>query len=148
MRNLKPPTINVSQHQKEFRLTLFNTKRSAMIGGVFLILPLLFLSGVIFKYYLQIDFKILLFVYEWIGNLDRQYGDDSILNWIIRLLLILGPLFAIGINFISILHIRYEKANREIIMTFRLKWLNWIIIILCSIIFLIFFAYLILENIN
>lgn len=119
-----------------------------MIGGIFLILPLLFLSGVVFKYYLQIDFKILLFVYEWIENLDRQYGDDSILNWIIRLLLILGPLFAIGINFISILHIRYEKANREIIMTFRLRWLNWIIIILCSIIFLIFFAYLILENIN
>ncbi len=148
MKDLKPPTINVSHHQKEFRLTLFNTKRSALLGGVFLILPLLFLSGVIFKHYLQIDFKILTWVYEWIGNLDKQYGDNSILNWIIRSLLILGPLFAIGINFISILHIRYEKASKEIIMAIKLKWLNWIIIILCSIIFLVFFSYLVLENIN
>lgn len=146
MENIEQPAVDVSGHQREFRLTLFNTKKSAILGIALLILPLLFLSGVIFKHYLQIDLGILTSVYEWIGDIDRKYGDSSILNWIIRILLLFGPLIAIGINLISILHIRYEKTQKEIVMSLKIKWLNWIIITVCLTIFIIFFLYLILEN--
>ena len=113
-----------------------------------LILPLLFFSGVIFKHYLQIDLGILTFVYEWIGDIDQEYGDSSILNWVIRFFLIIGPLIAIRINLMAILHIRYEKHQKEIVMSLKFKWLNWIIIITCSTIFAIFFLYLIIEIAN
>lgn len=146
MENLEPPIVDVSNHQKEFRLTLLNTKKSAVIGAFLLIFPLLFLSGVILKHYLQIDFGIFTSLYEWIEFVDQKYGDSSLLNWIIRVLLLFGPLVAIGINLLSVLHIRYEKAAKEIVMSLKLKWLNWVIIAVCSAIFFIFFLYLVIEN--
>jgi len=148
MENLKPPTIDVNQHQREFRITLLNTKKSAIAGAILLILPFLFLSGVILKHYLHIDLWLLTSVYEWIGDLDRQYGDNSIINWIIRILLLFGPLIAIGVNLLSITHIRYEKAVKEIVLSFKLRWQNILIMLICTIIFSIFFLYIILENLN
>ncbi len=148
MENLKPPTIDVNQHQREFRITLLNTKKSAVAGAILLILPFLFLSGVILKHYLHIDLWLLTSVYEWIGNLDRLYGDNSIINWIIRILLLFGPLIAIGVNLLSITHLRYEKNVKEIVLSFKLRWQNVLIILICSIIFSIFFVYIILENLN
>ncbi|HMC01896.1 MAG TPA: hypothetical protein VKN14_12745 [Flavobacteriaceae bacterium] len=146
MEHMEQPTVDVSNHQKEFRLTLLNTKKSSILGLILLILPLLFLSGVIFKHYMQIDLGIFTSVYEWIGDIDRKYGDSSVLNWVIRILLVFGPLAAIAINLISILHVRYEKTQKEIIMSLKVKWLNWTIIAVCSIVFIIFFLYLTIEN--
>ena len=146
MEHLEQPSVNVDAHQKEFRLTLLNTKKTAILGIVLLILPLLFLSGVVLKHYMGVDFGFLTSVYEWIGNMDQKYGDSSIVNWMIRLLLLVGPLVAIGINLVSILHVRFEKTHREVVMSFKLKWLNWIIILVCCIIFATFFFYLLVEN--
>lgn len=146
LENIEQPTVDVSEHQKEFRLTLLNTKKSAIIGMLLLILPLLFLSGVILKHYLEINFGIFTLVYDWIGKVDHQFGDSSILNWIIRAFLILGPLTAIGINLLAVMHVHFEKAQNEIIISIKIKWLNWAIIAVCSTIFAIFFLYLIVEN--
>lgn len=146
MENIDQPTIDVSAHQKEFRLTLLNTKKSATIGAVLLILPLLFLSGVVLKHYMGVDFGILTAVYEWIGETDREYGDSSFLNWMVRILLLFGPLVAIGINLLAILHVRYERSQKEVVLSIKLKWLNWSIIIICSMIFMVFLFYLIAEN--
>ena len=146
MENIKQPLVNVSKHQKEFRLTVLNTKKSAIAGAVFLLLPFLFLSGVVLKHYMQIDFGVLTSVYEWIGARDQQYGDKSILNWSIRILLIIGPLVAIALNLLAVTHARIEKANKELILSFKLKWLNWLIILICTTVFVIFFLYLFLEN--
>lgn len=148
MENLKPPTIDVNQHQREFRITLLNTKKSAITGAILLILPLLFLSGVIFKHYLHIDLWLLTSVYEWIGDLDKQYGDNSIINWIVRIFLLVGPVIAIGVNLLSITHIRYEKTVKELVLSFKLRWQNILIMLICTIIFSIFFLYIILENLN
>ena len=146
LENLKSPHINVSQHQQAFRVTLLNTRKSAYAGILFLILPLLFLSGVIFKHYLQIDLGILTSVYVWIGEVDRKFGDNSVLNWIIRLLLLFGPVIAVGINLLSITHVRYEKATQEVVLSFKLKWLNIGIILISGLFFSIFFLYLVAEN--
>jgi len=146
MGNLEQPTVDVSGHQREFRLTLLNTKKSAITGVILLILPLLFLSGVVLKHYLQIDFGFLTSVYEWIGSLDKKYGDNSLINWIIRMLLTIGPLVAIGINLLAVTHARLEKSSRELVLSFKMKWLNWLIIMICTAIFTIFFLYLLVAQ--
>ncbi len=147
MENKEQPSVDISNHREKFRMTLLNTRRSAFLGVLLLIVPFLFLSGVLFKHYLQIDIGIFTAFYEWIGEIDQKYGDSSILNWIVRFFLIIGPLVAIGINLISILHIRYDKPQKEVVISFKVKWLNWTIILLCSTIFIIFSTYLIVENI-
>jgi hypothetical protein len=146
MENVEQPTVDVSKHQREFRLTLLNTKKSAITGAVLLLLPFLFLSGVVLKHYMQIDFGFLTSVYDWIGMLDEKYGDNSILNWIIRILLTIGPLVAIALNLLAVTHARLEKANRELVLSFKMNWLNWLIILICTTVFAIFFLYLLVEN--
>jgi len=146
MENMDQPSVDVSMHQKEFRLTLLNVKKSAFAGIILLIMPLIFLTGVILKHYLQLNLGILTFIYEWIGNMDQRYGDKSILNWFIRTLLILGPLLAIALNLIAVTYYRYEKSSKELILSFKLKWLNWLIILICSLVFAVFFLYLVTEN--
>jgi hypothetical protein len=146
MENKEQPYVDVSNLRKKFRITLLNTRRSAFLGVLLLIVPFLFLSGVLFKHYLQIDLGFFTAVYEWIGEIDKKYGDSSILNWIVRFFLIIGPLVAIGINLISILHIHYKKPQKEVVISLKVKWLNWTIILLCSTIFIIISTYLIVEN--
>jgi hypothetical protein len=146
MENVEQPSVDVSNHQREFRLTLLNTKKSAITGAILLVLPFLFLSGVVLKHYMQIDFGILTSVYEWIGMIDEKYGDNSILNWIIRISLTIGPLVAIALNLLAVTHARIEKANRELVLSFKMKWLNWLVILICSGVFAIFFLYLMIEN--
>ena len=114
MQNLKGPEIQAAEHQQQFRLTILNTKRSALAGIGLLVLPVLFFAGVIFKHYLRIDLGIITGTYEWIAQLDATYGDLSILNWIIRILLLFGPVIAIFINLAAILHISYQKGTKRI----------------------------------
>jgi len=146
MDTMDQPEVNVSLHQQQFRLTVLNARKSAIAGVVLLILPFLFLSGVVLKHYLQIDFGILTSVYEWIGQLDEQFGDNSLLNWLLRAFLTLGPLAAIAVNLLAVTHASIDKTTRELIISFKLKWLNWLIILLCTSVFIIFFLYLLIEN--
>ena len=85
-------------------------------------------------------------MYEWIGALDRKYGDASAWNWAIRLLLLLGPLVALAVNLLAITHFRYEKANRAIVLVLKIKWLNILLIAVCTGIVVTFFSYLLIEN--
>jgi len=146
MENLNVPKLKVTEHQQAFRATLMNTKKSLFWGVIFLILPFLFLSGVLLKHYLEVDAWIFTGVYEWIGEQDRLYGDRSLVNWIIRLLLLFGPLVAIAFNLFAILHIQYDRTLKEIIIAVKLRWLNLAIVFLCSLIFGVFFLYLVIEN--
>ncbi len=146
MDNLKKPTVDVTGHQREFRLTLLDTKKSAWIGVGLLIVPFLFLSGVILKHYLQLDVGIFTSVYQWIGELDRKFGDRSLINWIFRILLLFGPMIAIVLNLWAILHVRYDKDQKEIVMSLKLKWLNLIILLISGLVFSVFFLYLLMEN--
>jgi hypothetical protein len=144
--DIDPPKIKVSQHRQEFIVILLNTRKSASLGVLLLILPFLFLSGVVLNHYLQIEFGVFTSVYLWIGELDRNYGDQSWLNWVIRILLIFGPLLAVLVNLLSVTHLHYEKPSNELVCAFKLRWQNWLIIALCGMVFTVFALYLMVEN--
>ena len=145
---MEQPNLDVHAHQKEFRLTLLNTKRSSIAGIILLILPFIFLSGVTFNHYLDIHIPVIGHIYEWITDMDRQFGDNSALNWIVRLSLLFGPLIAGAINLMAITHIRWEKVQKELIISFKMRWQNVLIIGICFFIFSIFFTYLTFANLG
>ena len=150
MEQLSPPTARVEEHAKEFRVTLLNTRKSTVAGLLLMLTPLLFLLGVTFKYYLNPNLfvtPVMTFFYDWMMRIDPD-SDSSIISWLFRILLVGGPLAAIGINLLAVTHIRLNRSPRELIVAFKLKWLNWLIIAICTLIFLIFFGYLLVENIN
>jgi len=148
LENMEQPKLDVHAHQDEFRLTLLNTKRSSMAGIILLILPFIFISGVVFNHYLGIQIPIIGNMYEWITDLDREYGDHSALNWSVRLLLLFGPLIAGAVNLMAITHIRWEKVQKELIISFKMRWQNLLIIGICFFIFSIFFTYLTFANLG
>lgn len=144
LRNMKTPTVDVSQHQQQFKIALLNTRKSATLGLLLLLSPLMFLWGVVFKHYLKIDLGIITFFYSWTGSLPDD--DSSILSWMIRFLLLGGPPLAIALNLLAILHFSYDRKLGEVNLSIKLKWLNIAIILVCSLLFTIFFLYLIVEN--
>ncbi|MFQ5640996.1 MAG: hypothetical protein ACE5IR_23715 [bacterium] len=147
MENLKKPEVSSTHHKQQLKLTLLNSKKSATFGFFLILTPFLFLFGVMFKYYLKIDFSIATFFYEWIAAIDPD-SDSSIISWLIRFLLLGGPAIAVMINLFAILHFQFDRTSREIQVTLKLKWLNLAIVAVCSCILMIFFFYLLVENIN
>ena len=148
MKNLSTPQVDTPIQQQLFRVTLMNTKRSSYVSLFFLVLPFLFLSGVVFKHYLNLDIGFLTSVYEWISKLDHTYGDNSVLNWIIRFLLVIGPIIAMALSLMGIIHVRYESDPKELILSLKIRWLNLSIIIGAGMVFAIFFLYLLVENVH
>lgn len=146
MKKVNPPTVDTPSHRHELRTTLLNAKRSSILSLLFLLLPVLFFSGVIFKHYLHMNMGLLTSVYEWITFHDTTYGDRSVLNWIIRLLLTLGPLVAMGLSLLGILHVSYSKEIRELTFSIKIRWLNLTVVLIGLFIFATFFLYLVVEN--
>ncbi len=140
---IKIPNIEVPLHQKEFRTVLLNTKKTAWLGSILIVFPLLFLLGLFFKDHLNLDLKIITFIYDWISAQDRMYQNTSLLNWIIRLFFILGPILAIIINLLAITHLRYEKNMNEVVLSVKIRWFNLSIITLCFGIIFVLFNYLV-----
>ncbi|MCG9970951.1 hypothetical protein [Christiangramia crocea] len=112
-----------------------------ILGVILLILPFLFLTGVIFKHYLQIDMWIFTSVYEWIVNSDQKYGDASIVNWTIRFFLLGGPFIAFLLNFLLIFQ---QKKTASFSLSY--KWINLLIILSGALLCIIFLSYLMMEN--
>ena len=117
-------------------------RKFVLIAGILLlILPFLFLTGVIFKHYLQTDLWIFTSVYEWIIGADQTYGDSSLMNWVIRFLLLGGPFIAFLLNFLFIFQHRKTAS-----FSLSYKWINLLIILSGALLCLIFLGYLMLEN--
>ncbi|MCM8568614.1 hypothetical protein NE848_04440 [Gramella jeungdoensis] len=110
-------------------------------GAILLVLPLLFLTGVIFKHYLQTDLWIFTSVYDWIINADQKYGDASFMNWVIRFLLLGGPFIAFLLNFVFIFQ-RRKTAS----FSLSYKWINLLIILSGALLCFLFLGYLMMEN--
>ena len=148
MDNLEKPKIDISRHKEALRIRLLNSKRSSRLGLVLMALPCLFLFGLLIKEYLGLDIGLLTYIYDVVSENDRRYGDTSVVNWLFRLLVLGGIPLAIYLNISSLLYIRYEKDSRELFISFKIKWLNILVALAGLMVFLIFFGYLITENIR
>lgn len=130
-----------STYQIRWPFSIKRNRAAAITGMILLVLPVLFITGVIFKHYLQMDLGIFTSVYDWIIASDRRYGDDSVLNWLIRFLLLGGPFIALLLNFLAV----FRRRNSA---SFKLsyKWINLLIIVSGALLCILFLSYLFAEN--
>lgn len=148
MENIDKPKVNISKHKEALRLRLLNAKKSSRLGLALMALPCLFIFGMLIKEYLEYDLGLFTFVYDLLSENDRRYGDTSVVNWLFRLLVLGGLPLAIYLNITSLLFVTYEKEKKELFIALKIKWLNILIAVVCFVIFLVFFNYLIAENIR
>ncbi len=123
-------------------MVLLNTRKTAVVGGLLICLPVLFIIGLVVSKYMDVDLKAYTFIYDWVIQLENRYGNTSTLNWLIRLFFLLAPILAIILNLLSIVHARYERPNKELIFAVKVRWLNIIIILACFFILAQMLSYL------
>lgn len=145
MENLQSPDFVSEGHKRQLKLTLLNTQKSAAFGVLLVLTPFLFASGMILKYNLGIDFGLFTWFPSWLVSFEEK---SIILTFLLRFLLLGGPLIAVLLNLLAILHFQFDGAANEVLISIKLKWLNIAVVIFCSAVLMIFFLYLLVENIN
>lgn len=146
LQNLQEMEIQSLSAKEMIKVPLMNARLSSRLSILLALTPALFILGVVFSQYLQIENTILIGFYQWVVNHDVKYGDESVLNWILRFLILGGPAVIVFINLLSITHVYHNRPHKEIIFTFKLRWLSITIVFFGLVFFLYFVGYLIVEN--
>ncbi|MDQ3843865.1 MAG: hypothetical protein M3342_07600 [Bacteroidota bacterium] len=142
LQTMHKPDVHSPTHQVQLKITLMNAKRSARVGVVLVVIPCLFLTGILLTHYLHLHFTAFKNMEDWMARKD----NNAIIKAFIPLLLIGGPLVALAVNLLAILHFELKKEARELIVTIKIKWLNIIISLICLLILFCFFLYGVVEN--
>jgi len=123
------------------KLMLVSAKRSSWIGILLVTIPCLFIFGVVLKYGFGIGSPLVSAIEEKMADIDR-----SLFRFVPPLLLVGGPLIALALNLLSILHFQMDRLRRELRVTVRLKIINLLIIGVCLMILAMICMYVVGEN--
>lgn len=139
---MKTPEISSSAQKRALKITLLNAQKSAIGGLMLLLVPFLFLLGNIFQYELGVEVPVLSTFSAWLASFDEVPG----ISWLVRFLLLGGPLIAVLINVLAITHVVHDKKSNELILTLKLRLVNLALILSCGAVLAAFLLYLVVEN--
>jgi hypothetical protein len=142
MENLKKPEVNAEVSQRQIKLALLNTKKSAAWGTWFLIVPIFFLGCIAIKYLLQWNWGIADGFIEWMAQLDHQTSTA----WVTPVFFVLLPAIGAVINLLAVMHFIYDQLAKELTVTIKLKWFNIILAAISIGIIAIVLLYAVSEN--
>ena len=121
----KPEPENIMNH-RELKIPLLSYKRSSRAGLWLLILPLI----VVIMYFLKSQLGIVSPVLDSIRNFFSAIDSNKFLTYLIPLIFIGLPLFAMVINFLAICHFQRNKKMQELIITIKLRPWNIVIFLI------------------
>jgi hypothetical protein len=140
---LKVPEVNAEAHRQQLKITLFNAHKSAALTVWLVAVPCFFLFAVAMKHHFHYNLGVFAIIEEFVASIDQTCGFP------LSVLLLVGlPLSAIAINLLSILHVRLEPAQREMVVTIKLRWKNIALLLLCLFLVGTFLLYGLVDNIH
>jgi len=142
MENLKKPEVRATASQKQIRLAILNSKKSASWGIWILAIPVFFFCCVAIKYLFGWNWGISDNFIEWTAKMDQQKGTA----WLTPVVFVLLPGIAAIINLLAIMHFAYDRIRNELMVTIRLRWLNIILAGICIAVVAFVLFYAITEN--
>ena len=140
---LKKPGFENNPPNNMLKFAIVNSKKSAAMGVWFLVVPLYFLLMVFMKYYFNVNLHVIDIFEDFIASFDRSPAT----KFITPLFFIGLPLIGIVINLLSIMFFEYDKKQKQINISIKLKWINILILLVSLGVLSIFMLYLITENI-
>lgn len=129
---------------QSLKKTLLNTRSSARIGIAFILVPAIFLFSMFLKYALGFDLGIINAIEKFFAELDQS----PYTKWMSPIIFGLLPLAAFIIFFLSMTHFAYNKHNHLLQISFKVRLLNIILLLVSGLIFGTIMLYVILENWN
>ena len=142
MENLSTPNTGFVKHQEILKIGMMNARKSARIGIVFILIPMVLIVIGYLKIRLLIQWDFFNRLYEFVSN-QHQSG---VFSWVSHIILIGLPLLAILINLLAITHFYIDKQNKELIVTVRYRLKNLIILILSGALLVIVFICVLFLN--
>ena len=140
LENLNVPEADTLPHQRELKLTILKTKKSATISLWLLLLPLIVLLGAI----MQSAFHIMLPPWSWLVKYSPLMPVWLRLS-VFAIILIIIPLIAVLVNISGILWFKYNKAEHVLHIAVRMRRMNIIIIAVAGLLALLFIGHTIAE---
>jgi len=141
MENLTPPNTDFVKHQEVLKIGLLNARKSARIGIIFILVPIVLIVTVYVK------FKLLSH-WDFFANFEMfvsKQNQTGLLNWA-HLLFIAFPILAIIINLLAITHFYINKQTKELIISIRYQFKNMIVLLVSAIMILGVFMYVLFLN--
>lgn len=141
LEEMELPEVASNLHRKQLKLMLLSAQRSSWIGTVLIVLPCLFMLGVILKYGFRFEIPLFSSLEETMAAIDR-----SLFRFIPPLILVGGPLAALAVNLLAVMHFHIDRERRELKIAVKLNWLNLVIIAICGFILGMICLYMVVEN--
>jgi hypothetical protein len=107
-------------HQQELKIPLLSFKRSSRAGLWLLVLPLIFMITVFLKYELGIISAFL----NIIESFFTAINGNMFLTYLIPVIFVGLPLFAMSINFLAFCHFTLDKTKKELLVTIKYRPFN------------------------
>ena len=142
LEQLQKPQLQKPTHMETIKLTVLNTKRSAVAGIWLVAVPCIFLFMICMKYILGIDTGL----FNWIENVFVQIDRGKLSGILNPILFILLPLLGLVINLLAICHFSFDKVQRELNITVKIKWVNLAIAAISLMVIAVILTYLFTEN--
>lgn len=124
LEELSKPAVLAPELGRQLKLTLVDAQASSYVGAFLIAIPSLFLFAVIAHYGFGMPFPGLDAVESLMVRLD---SETSTLRFLSPLVLAGGPLLALALNLLAILHVAFDRRRRELLITVKLRVLNLII---------------------
>ena len=142
MENLTTPNTGFVKHQEILKIGMMNARKSARIGIVFILIPMVLIVLAYLKIKLLIHWDFFPKLNEFV-SIQNQSSDIS---WVSHIIFIGLPILAILINLLAITHFYIDKQNKELIVTIRYRLKNLIILILSVVLLVIVFMCVLFIN--
>jgi hypothetical protein len=144
LENLEKPEFKNIKPDKNLKLTIISSKKSAAIGFWLLVVPCYFLFMVFVKYFFNINLRVIDIFEDFVASFDKS----PVTKFIAPLFFVGLPIAGIIINLLSIMFFEYDKEQKRINISIKLKPLNILLLIISLAVVSIFVIYLITENIH
>ena len=144
MDNLEKPGFKYVVPDNNLKLAIINSKKSAAIGLWLLIVPCYFLFMIFVKYFFNVNLHVIGIFEDFIASLDKS----PITKFIAPVFFVGLPIAGLIINLLSIMFFEYDRGQKRINISIKLKPLNILLVIISVAVVSIFAIYLLTENIH
>lgn len=138
--SLNMPKVPAMQHQIPAKLAILNAKKSARATLWLMMIPVLMLGSAL----VQTWFHVNLPPWVWLQK-NGQHWPTWIRFGIFALVVIVIPLVVVFLNLLSIIWLQYDRKQRVLHISVRIRLFNIIIIIIAGLFALLFIGHTIAE---
>jgi len=142
MENLNTPKTDFVKHQEILKIGMMNARKSARIGIVFILIPMVMIVLAYLKIKLLIHWDFFNRLQQFVSNQNQS----GVLSWVLHIIFIGLPILAIIINLLAITHFYVDKQNKELTITIRYRLKNLIVLLISAVLVVLVFMYVLLLN--